>query len=130
MRGIDGRALGTWSLRLDAIYCVLLGTAVVLSAGPLAELVRIPGVLISTAGLVIVLWAGVVIWLLAKLRIRTALRMVMGVNVLAALLVALCAVAAATLLAVVGVLAVAVDVAAFAVSQALALRTLPGPQGA
>ncbi|MFF2495749.1 hypothetical protein [Agromyces sp. NPDC058064] len=130
MRGIDGGALGAWSLRLDAIYCVLLGAAVALGAGPIAEAVGIPGVLVSTAGLMVVLWAGLVLWMLAKLRIRTALRVVMRANVLAALLVALCAVAAGTLLVVVAVLSVAVDVAAFAVSQALALRTLPGPQSA
>ncbi|MFE6994348.1 hypothetical protein ACFVAE_00155 [Microbacterium sp. NPDC057659] len=125
MRRIDGRALGTWSLRLDAIYCVLLGGAVALTAAKISAVVAIPQPLIASAGAVVVLWAGLVLWMLVKLRIRTALQTVMGANVLAAVLVAMCAIAAGTLLAVVAVLAIAIDIALFAVSQALALRTLP-----
>ncbi|MDR2996913.1 MAG: hypothetical protein LBU78_02215 [Microbacterium sp.] len=125
MRRIDGRALGTWSLRLDAIYCVLLGSGVALTAAPIAAVIAVPQALIASAGVVVMLWAGLVLWMLVKLRIRTALQTVMGVNVLAALLVAICAIAAGTLLAVVAVLAIAVDIALFAVSQALALRALP-----
>ncbi|REJ04667.1 hypothetical protein DY023_14655 [Microbacterium bovistercoris] len=125
MKRIDGRALGTWSLRLDAIYCALLGGAVALSASSIALVVAIPQPLIVAAGVAVVLWAGLVLWMLARLRICTALRTVMGVNMLAALLVALCAIAAGTLLAVVAVFAVAIDIAIFAASQALALRTLP-----
>lgn len=130
MKRIDGRKLGAWSLRLDAIYCALLGGAVALAAAPVAAVVAIPQPLIATAGTVVVLWAGLVLWMLIRLRIRSALRTVMGVNILAALLVAACAVTAGTLLAVVAVLAVAVDVALFAGSQALALRALPTAQTA
>lgn len=125
MKRIDGRALGTWSLRIDAIYCTLLGGAVAVSASSIAGTVAIPQPLIAGAGVAVVLWAGLVLGMLAKLRLRTALRTVMGVNVLAAMLVAICAVAAATLLTVVAVLAIAVDIALFAASQAVALRTLP-----
>ena len=122
---INGRTLGRWSLRLDAIYCTLLGAGVALSAARLAEVLAIPAAVIAAAGVTVVLWACVVLWMLAKLRMRTALRLVLGVNIVAALLVAACAAAAATLLAVVAVLAIAVDIAIFAASQALALRTLP-----
>ena len=125
MKRINGHKLGRWSLRLDAIYCTLLGASVVLFAAPIAEVVALPQLLIAAAGVTVVLWAGLVLWMLLKLRIQTALRMVMGVNILAALLVAVCVMAAGTLLAVVGVLAVVVDIALFAGSQALALRTLP-----
>ena len=125
VKRINGHGLGLWSLRLDAIYCTLLGAGVALSAGRIAEMVAIPEPVIAGAGVTVVVWAGLVLWMLAKLRIRTALRLVMGVNVVAALLVAVGAVTAATLLAVVAVLAIAVDIAIFAASQALALRTLP-----
>lgn len=130
VKRIDGRGFGVWSLRLDAIYCTILGAAVAISAAPIAAVVALPQPLIAAAGIAVVFWAAVVLWMLMRLRIRTALRAVMGVNILAALLVAVCAVAAGTLLAVVAVLAVAVDVAIFAVSQAVALRTLPRAQGA
>ena len=93
-------------------------------------MVAIPQPVIAATGIAVVLWAGLVLWLLVKLRIRTALRMVMGVNFPAALLVALCAAVAGTLLAVVAVLAVAVDIAIFAASQALALRSLPAARAA
>lgn len=125
MKRINGRKLGMWSLRLDAVYCTLLGATVALFAAPIAEVVALPGPLIAAAGIAVVLWAGLVLWMLMTPRIQTALRMVMGVNIPAALLVAVCVIAAGTLLAVVGVLAVAVDIARFAGSQALALRTLP-----
>ncbi len=125
MRRIDGRKLGVWSLRLDAIYCTLLGAAVAICSETISAVIALPQALIATAGSVVVLWAGLVLWLLVKLRIQTALRAVMGVNILAALLVAVCALAAGTLLAVVAVLAIAVDIAIFAWSQALALRALP-----
>ncbi len=129
MARIDGRRVGVWSLRLDAIYCTLLGAAVALGAAPIAAVIALPQPLIAAAGVAVMLWAGLVLWMLVKIRMRSALRTVMGVNILAAVLIAVCAVAAGTLLAVVAVLAVAVDVAIFAASQALALRTMPAAQG-
>lgn len=125
MKRIDGRKLGLWSLRLDAIYCTLLGAAVALGAAPIAAVVALPQPLIAAAGIVVVFWAGLVLWMLMRLRAQTALRLVMGVNILVALLVAVCVIAAGTLLAVAAVLAVAVDIAIFAGSQAVALRTFP-----
>lgn len=125
VRRINGRRLGQWSLRLDAIYCTLLGAGVALSAAQIAEVVAIPQLVIAAAGVTVVLWAGLVLWMLVRLHIRTALRLVLGVNIVAVLLVAVCVVAAGSLLAVVTVLAIAVDIAIFAASQALALRTLP-----
>ncbi|WP_420115014.1 hypothetical protein [Pseudactinotalea sp.] len=130
MTSITGHELGVWSLRLDAIYCTLLGAAVALGAAPIADVVALPQPLMTAAGIVVVLWAGLVLWMLRTLAIQTALRMVMGVNILAALLVAACVLAAGTLLAAVAVLAVALGIALFAVSQAVALRTLPNPRAA
>ncbi|MFK4728822.1 hypothetical protein ROT00_03975 [Agromyces mediolanus] len=125
MRAIDGGAVGRWSLRLDAAYCAVLGAGVALWAVPIAPAVGLPVVLVVAIGVAVVLWAGIVAWMLARLPLRRALRFVMLANLAAALAVAAVSLAAATVLVVLAVLAVAVDVALFAVSQAVALRTLP-----
>ena len=125
MKRANGHKLDIWSLRLDAIYCTLLGAAVALGAGRIAEAVAIPQPVLVIAGVTVMLWAGLVLGMLLKLRLGLALCLVMGVNILAALLVAACTVAAGTTLAVVAVLTVAVDIALFAASQALALRAQP-----
>lgn len=123
-----GGKLGAWSLRLDALYCAFLGTGVALRAGPIATVIAIPQPLIAAAGITVVLWAGLLLWML-KLQMETTLRTVMAVNILAALLVAVCVAAAANILAVAAVIVIAVDIAIFAASQALALRTLPIERG-
>lgn len=128
MRGtarIDGAAVGRWSLRLDAVYCAVLGAAVAFFAGPIAESLRLPMPLVAAIGVAVVVWAGLVAWMLARLPLRRALRFVMLANVGAALAVGAVSLAAATVFVVLAVLAVAVDVALFAVSQAVALRGLP-----
>ncbi|MFD6054011.1 hypothetical protein [Agromyces sp. NPDC060279] len=122
---IDGATIGRWSLRLDAAYCAVLGAAVALFAGPVAEAVRLPLPLVVVIGVAVVVWAGLVAWMLARLPLRRALRFVMLANLAAALAVGVVSTAAATVLVVLAVLAVAVDVALFAVSQAVALRRLP-----
>jgi hypothetical protein len=124
-RRIDGERLGRWSLRLDAAYCAVLGLAVALFAGRIAEGVALPSPLIAATGIAVVVWAGGVLWMLARLPLRAALRLVMIVNVLAAVAVGFASATAATLLIVLAVVAVAVDIALFAASQAIALRTLP-----
>ncbi|MBL3700341.1 hypothetical protein [Leucobacter luti] len=124
MKRIDGRTLGRWSLRLDAIYCALLGAAVAVGAAPLSTVIALPHAVITSAGIVVVIWSGLVLWMLMKLRIRAALLTVLGVNILATALVAVSATAAGTFLAAIAVLAIAVDIAIFAASQVLALRAL------
>lgn len=125
MRRIDGEKFGRWSLRLDAAYCVLLGLGVAVFSGKIAEGVAFSPVLIAAAGIVVVVWAGGILWMLARLSLRTALRLVMVANLLAAVAVAFASAAAATLLVVAAVVTVAVDIALFATSQAIALRALP-----
>ena len=121
MRRIDGEKFGRWSLRLDAAYCVLLGLGVAVFSGKIAEGVAFSPVLIAAAGIVVVVWAGGILWMLARL----SLRLVMVANLLAAVAVAFASAAAATLLVVAAVVTVAVDIALFATSQAIALRALP-----
>ncbi|MDA3146969.1 hypothetical protein JSO19_06205 [Leucobacter sp. UCMA 4100] len=129
MNRINGRALGLWSLRFDAIYCALLGAAVAVASAQIARTIALPAWLLAVAGIVVVVWAGLVMVMVAKLRLRIALRLVMGVNIVAALLVAACSMTAGSMLAALIVVAIAIDILLFAVSQALALRTLPAPAG-
>lgn len=110
---------------MDVAYCAILGVVLALCAEPIAGVVALPQLLFGITGILVVLWAGLVWWMLQRLRIRLVLCIVMAANIAAALLVALCVVATGTFLAEIAVLAVAFDVAVFACSQALALRTLP-----
>lgn len=125
MRRIDGDRFGRWSLRLDAAYCAVLGVLVAVGCGQIADAVAFPPLVIAAAGVAVVVWAGGILWMLSRLPLRLALRLVMTANVLAAIAVGFVSVAAATALIVLAVLAVAVDIALFAASQAVALRALP-----
>ena len=125
-RRIDRDRLGRWSLGLDAGYCTVLGVALACSAGWVAHGVALPVPLIVGIGVAVALWATGIVWMLARLTLTSALRIVMVANTVAAVAVGLVSVTAATPLAMIAVLAVAIDVAQFAVSQAVALR--PSPQ--
>ncbi|SIN70969.1 hypothetical protein [Agromyces cerinus] len=125
MRRINGERFGRWSLRLDAAYCAVLGAAVALGAGWIAQGVALPTLVIAAAGVAVVVWAGGVLWMLSRLPLRRALGLVGIANVLASLAVGLVSAAAASVLIVVAVLAVSIDIALFATSQAIALRALP-----
>lgn len=124
MQRMNGQRFGQWSLRLDAIYCAVLGTAVALAADQLAASIALPAVVLRLSGVVVVVWALLVLWMVLKLRLRNALRLVLGVNVLAASLIALCVFTAGNLIAAVAVITIAIDVALFAVSQVVALSRL------
>ncbi|MDX2358562.1 hypothetical protein [Dietzia sp. PP-33] len=121
---MKGQQLGKLSLRLDAIYCLVLGTIVAVASAPLATTVDLPPMVILAAGIAVVVWAGLVEWMRASLDLRLALRVVMVANIAATLAVGLVSFIAAAFLAVLVILAVAVDIALFAGSQALALDRL------
>ncbi|MDO5082839.1 MAG: hypothetical protein Q4D89_05500 [Arachnia propionica] len=125
-RRINRDRLGRWSLRLDAGYCTVLGIVLACSAGWVARAVAIPPSLVAAVGVAVVVWAAGIVWMLRRLRLTSALRIVMVANTVAAVAVSLVSVTAATPLAMIAVLTVAIDVALFAVSQAVALR--PSPQ--
>jgi len=124
MRKINGRTLGIWSLRIDAAYCLILGLVVGVGASRIASVLHLPATLIAVTGVVVAMWAALVLWMVARMRIRLALRLVMGVNVLAAALIALASLTATSVLVAIAVAAVALDVALFAMSQAVAIRRL------
>lgn len=131
MRRITGRALGTWSLRIDAAYCLILGIFVAAAAPQIATAVALPVPLLIATGGIVAVWAGTVLWMVARLTLRRALHLVMGVNILAAALIAIASLTAASTLAIIAVLAIALDVALFATSQLIAIRKLnAAPQAA
>ncbi len=125
MRRINGENFGRWSLRLDAAYCTVLGAVVAVFSGQIAEGVRLPSLLIAAVGIAVMVWAGGIVWMLARLPLRSALRLVMIANILASVAVGFASATAATLLIVLAVVTVAIDIALFAMSQAVALRALP-----
>ena len=124
LNGLNGQKLGVWSLRIDAIYCLILGAYVALCSPQIATVVSLPLPLITATGLLVAVWAMLVWWMVVRLRIRLALQLVMGVNIVAALLIAVASVTAASSLVAFVVIAIAIDVALFAVSQAIAVRRL------
>ncbi|MCG7311294.1 hypothetical protein [Brachybacterium sp. ACRRE] len=121
---MKGQRLGMLSLRLDALYCLVLGVIVAAASPIIAPATSLPTWLVLAAGVAVVVWAGAVEWMRSRLHLRTALRIVMTANVAATLAVAAVSFTAAAVLTVLVILAIAVDVAAFAGSQALALGRL------
>jgi hypothetical protein len=110
-------------LRLDALYCAGAGVVAVALCVPLARLFGVPFELVAAIGAAAVAWA----WLLGRLagrpEWRQPLQLVAAANALASAGVAVLAIlvpgAAARLL----LIAVAVEVAAFATVQLRLLRT-------
>lgn len=127
---MTARRLGHRSLRWDALYCLLVGAIVALAAPVVADALTLPTPVIVVVGLVVILWAGLVEWMRARIELRVALGVVLGVNLVATLLVAGVSLLATTLIAVAATVAVAVEILVFAGSQMIALRGLRSPAGA
>lgn len=119
---MDGLRLGRLSLRLDAAYCAVVAVCLALFAVPLSGALGLPD------GAVLAAAAGAAVWALALhlaahgTRLQPALVVVLVANTAGALGIAALAVtrpvdALSLLLG-----GVALEVAAFAVSQAVALR--------
>ena len=111
------------SLRADAFYCLLVGLVIAWTAPLTTAAVRLPALIVVGIGGAVVLWAGVV-WRLSLHPSVGSLRLVLVANVLAACVVAAASVTAASMLVLLTLVAVAIDVAAFAGSQIVALRRL------
>lgn len=120
----SGERIGRWSLRLDAAYCAVLGAGVTVGASAVAAALPLPVWLVAAVGVAVVGWAGMVLLMLARLPLRTALRCVMTANLVAAVAVAAVSTTGAAVLVVLAVLAIAIDVALFAGSQAWSLRRM------
>lgn len=119
-----GCMTGERTLRLDVLYCAVAAVGLVGFAGPLAELAGVPAVALTVAGVGVLGWAGYLAYLTAKAPRRQALRVVLAVNVVATLGIAVAAVTSQQVVLTALLAAVAVEVGAFAVSQALALKAI------
>lgn len=124
MSAWSGARIGLLSLRLDALYCAVVGSTVAATAPTLSGVLPLPAWAVTLAGAVVVVWAVAIMAVVAWLPLRTGLRLVMGVNLLGAAVVAALSTAGASVLVLLALLAVAADVALFAGSQACALRRL------
>ena len=109
---------------MDAIYCLVLGAAVAMGAPHIATVISLPAVAVAVIGVAVVVWATVVAWMTVHLGLRLALLTVMIANLVAAVGLAAFSITAAGVLVLLTILAIAVDVAGFAASQALALNRL------
>lgn len=122
---MSGNRLGRLSLRADALYCLLVGLTVASTAPFTANAVGLPALVVAGIGGAVVLWAGVV-WRLSLRPSTGNLRLVLTANALAACALAAVSLAAASVFVLLTLVTVAMDVAGFAGSQAVALRRLTG----
>jgi hypothetical protein len=109
-------------LRLDALYCAGAGVIAVALCVPLGRLFHVPPALAAELGLGTLVWAVLLARLARRRDWRRSTRVVSGANVAGSLGLVALAVAAPTTLARVLLLAVAAEVATFAVAQARTLR--------
>lgn len=120
--GMQRRQLGRLSLRLDAAYCGLAALLLLVFAGPAATRLGVPAWVILVAAVGTAGWAVVLRHLADRTRLRPWLIVVLTANVVAAGLIAILAATRPYDVFTVLLAAVAVEVAAFAASQAAALR--------
>jgi hypothetical protein len=119
---MSGELLGRRLLRLDAFYCAAAGLIALLLFERLAELLGTPRAVPIAAGTATLAWALVVRLLAANAAWRPRVTIVAVANVAAATAIAVLAVLAPATAARVLLAAVAVEVAAFAGGQIVALR--------
>ena len=121
---VNGRRLGILSLRADAVYCLIAGVAVCVLAGPLGSAAGVPASALVVASAATIVWA-IGLWVGSRPQwVRPALRTVMFANLGAATAAALLSLTMPSLAISLLLGAVAVEIAAFAVSQGVALRRL------
>jgi hypothetical protein len=109
-------------LRLDALYCAAAGAIVLALCVPLGRLFHIAPPLAAVLGAGTLGWAVLLARLAARHDWRRSTRFVAGANVAAAVGLLVLALAAPTMTARVLLLAVAAEVATFAVAQTHTLR--------
>ena len=108
-------------LRLDALYCAGTGVIALALCIPLGRLFDVPPIVAATLGAGTLVWAALLARLAARRDWRRSTSLVAGANVAASLGLVALAIAAPTSLARLLLLAVAAEVATFALAQ---LRTL------
>lgn len=121
---MNGRKIGSLSLRLDAAYCAAAAILVATLSPWLADMVGVSTWAMFAIALVVAAWAAALRIAPPRIGLRPTLIVVMSANFLAALGIGLLALTAPNVAVTILVAAVAVEVAAFAVSQAVSLRTI------
>ncbi|OYO25260.1 hypothetical protein CGZ93_02110 [Enemella dayhoffiae] len=121
---MTGERLARLSLRFDAAYCIVVGLVVAASSSFASAAVALPMPLLVGIGGITALWGGYVCHASATRPIRARTRLVMIADLVASAGLALTGALAGTTVLTLATLALAVDVAAFAVSQGVALRRL------
>ena len=119
---MTGETLGRRSLALDAVYCAVAGLIAIVAFDPLAELLGAPEALFVAVGAATMVWSLVVHRLARVADWRRPVVAVAAANVVAALGVAALALFTPRLAGQLLLAAVAIEVAAFAASQLVALR--------
>lgn len=114
--------LGRLSLRADAAYCALAAFCLLIFVGPLARAMHTPIAVLIVASGATAVWALILRFAAHAPDVRPWLRGVLAANTAAAGWVALLAVTRPSDAMAFLLLAVAIEVAAFAVIQAVALR--------
>ena len=122
---MDAEQSGRLSLKLDAVYCAVVGGIVTVGARRLRALLRIPPPAVLAAGAATVAWAGLVSRLSSESDWRRGVGLVAAANLFAACSLGAAAVRQPTRAGRLSLAAVATDVASFAVWQAIVLRTSP-----
>ena len=124
---MSGIRIARISLRIDAVYCVALGLLIAVSAPLTSDSVALPPLLLAVIGVGTAAW-GCYVWTASYARpLRSRTRVVMVANVVASAGLAATGLLAGTVVLLVTALVLAVDVAAFAVSQGVALRRMAHP---
>lgn len=120
---MDGRRIGSVSLRLDAVYCAATAVLVAGFTPLLAPILEVSPIALVAVASVVAAWAAFLWFGSRRFALRPMLWTVMSANIVAAAAIGLVAsvlpgFAMSLLLA-----AVAIEVAAFAFSQAVSLGT-------
>ena len=119
---MTGEALGRRLLLLDACYCGAAGMLAIGFVVPLARLLQVPRLALAVAGAATIVWAILLRRLAGRLDWRLPVAAVAAANGVAAGGLAGLALVSPAAAAKVLLAAVAVEVAAFAVGQVVALR--------
>lgn len=119
---MSGERLGKWSLRLDAIYCLLLGVTLAVVAPFVESRVSIPLDVLRVVGLAVASWGAFVWWAAMVRPLRSVLRLVMVANLLASVALAATGLVAEPVVLTAAALVLSVDVGVFAISQRVALQ--------
>jgi hypothetical protein len=104
-------------LRLDAVYCAAAGLLALVLARPLGDLFDVPAVAVAALGVATLVWASLLALLARRDEWRAPVVVVGMANALVAAVVAASAVVAAATVARLLLVAVALEVGAFAAVQ-------------